>query len=467
MASVQSVIKACRIGDLESLKSILSINPQLIDQTDNQLGWNGLFCSVMCGHIDITKYLIQSHANVNIKNCMGETPLHQAVESTNIKLVKLLLKSKADPNAQQNDGETPLHLAVCKDNYKLVCILLEFGAELNVQNFMYGRTCVHNVMETGNTKIFLEMLKYNPDMHVKDKSGLTPEDLGRNAKCNIIRTVLRITPSQNEPPCLSQQLSPTYTRCNSDASSYTETKFFDSKIGHIEMMHKRIRDTVKSSLDLTRKLDHSGNSTQDAETERTATENKPSLVEARPDMYRWLKTIRLVSEYELLLKAGYDDVAQLVKQMRTAMPLTESSLIKIGMNKPGHRKRLLLSLSNLASSNKDPSVFSQMHCCLNFPSGLWSSNMISIEKWLQDLSLVELAEYFKHGGFEEVEDFMNLIGTPYELDDYGLTEIGIDKPGYRHRILAKIREQSGVKKNDETIIEKTSNNVACELCNII
>ncbi|OMJ87447.1 hypothetical protein SteCoe_10867 [Stentor coeruleus] len=467
METLQLILKACRIGDLESLQNLLEKFPELIDETDNKLGWNGLYCSVMCGHLDITKYLLRQNANLNIKNRMGETPLHQAVECKNLKMIKVLLKHGADPNPQQNDGETPLHLAVSKGNYKIVCLLLENKANPNIANFVYGKTPVHYAVESGNTKIFLEILKYNPNMYIRDKSGYTPEDLGKSNKKVLVNVANTINPETAEAGSMTLLLSPTCTRCNSDISIFTENKSIDTKIRQIEMMNKKIRETVRSSVETIKRLDGSGCSLQEIDYERTESEAKSGTNEIIPELYKWLKSLRLLNEYELLAQAGYDDVTQLIKQMKTSLPVTEKSLINIGMDKLGHRRRLLFSLERLSNKDDDTSILSQIQCCLALPSGIWSNNFVTVEKWLEDLNLTELTEMFKKAGFEEVEDFMSLSGSPWALDDLALTEIGVDKPGYRHRILAKIRENSGLAKSEELVIEKTSNNSACELCIIM
>ncbi|MBO4317775.1 MAG: ankyrin repeat domain-containing protein [Mailhella sp.] len=49
----------------------------------------------------------QAGADVNAKNCIGETPLFRAVGSDNPECVKLLLEAGADVNVEDNMGRTP------------------------------------------------------------------------------------------------------------------------------------------------------------------------------------------------------------------------------------------------------------------------------------------------------------------------------------------------------------------------
>jgi ankyrin repeat protein len=64
-----------------------------IDAKD-ELGNAAIHKSCMNGDIDTLKLLIESKADINIKNNYGDTPLHAAVEADNIEIVTLLLRQK-------------------------------------------------------------------------------------------------------------------------------------------------------------------------------------------------------------------------------------------------------------------------------------------------------------------------------------------------------------------------------------
>jgi len=93
---------ACRVGDLELLKSTLQKYPELLNWTDRQLGWSPLYRTVICGHFEIAKYLLEEGADPNHVNKLGESALHQAADNNKVNVAKLLLKYGADPNLQQN-----------------------------------------------------------------------------------------------------------------------------------------------------------------------------------------------------------------------------------------------------------------------------------------------------------------------------------------------------------------------------
>lgn len=464
MANVQTILKACRVGDLNLLKAIIDEYPDCINETDNKLGWTGLYCSVMCGHLDLAKYLLKHKAKVNIQNRMGETALHQAVEGKNKQMVEILLRYAADPNIQQNDGETALHLAVLQRNNKIVKMLMQNGADPNIPNLLYGKTPVHYAAESGSEEILETFANFDSDFLVKDKKGNTPESLKDVSEKKSSKTLRKISPENSGTLCLTQQLSPTYTRCNSDISLLTDYRGIESKIKQIELMHRQIREKVRTSVD--HKLGYS--SILEPDSEKTISEVKVLPVSLRPDLYRWLKSLKLLEEYELLVNAGYDDIPQLLKQMRSGLPLTEKALLKIGMKKPGHRRRILASLDKLSRKTDESGLLAQLHCCLNIPNSLWGKNLDTLEKWLGELNLVEVEIFFREAGFEEIEDIVGLVGTNWEIDETLLMDIGIEKPGHRHRVLARLREYGEIKdKVDDEVIDRSSNSTACALCSVM
>ena len=62
------------------------------------------------------------------------------------------------------------------------------------------------------------------------------------------------------------------------------------------------------------------------------------------EVYGWLQSIHLEELYEILTDAGYDNSLAMMQQMKGPMPITEHDLLAIGVNKSGHRKRILWKL---------------------------------------------------------------------------------------------------------------------------
>lgn len=82
---------------------------------------------------EITKYLIQEGAAVNVRLSDGRTPLHYAVLGQQSELIAHLISKGAEINAQDIGGCTPLHLAAEKEGPAMVT-LIELGADQTIHN---------------------------------------------------------------------------------------------------------------------------------------------------------------------------------------------------------------------------------------------------------------------------------------------------------------------------------------------
>lgn len=78
---------------------------------------------------EICRLLIAHGADCNIKDSMGNTPLHEAVKHNNIDTCRELLQQGADINSRDRLGRSPLYYAADGRHGKLYGFLPENGAE--------------------------------------------------------------------------------------------------------------------------------------------------------------------------------------------------------------------------------------------------------------------------------------------------------------------------------------------------
>lgn len=78
--------------------------------------------------------LVNRGADVNAKNCLGETPLMWAANRGHEKVVRLLLNRGADVNAMNTMGETPLMWAAKGGSRNIAELLLHRGADARSMN---------------------------------------------------------------------------------------------------------------------------------------------------------------------------------------------------------------------------------------------------------------------------------------------------------------------------------------------
>lgn len=74
-----------------------------------------------------------SKLDMNARNHIGLTALHQAVLNRNLDTVKLLLTHGSDANVQDANGYAPLHTAAACGLRNIVSLLILFGADLSMR----------------------------------------------------------------------------------------------------------------------------------------------------------------------------------------------------------------------------------------------------------------------------------------------------------------------------------------------
>jgi ankyrin repeat protein len=476
MESSDDIQTACRLGDVLLLKAALSRSFSKLNEKDLKLGWTGLYRSVICGHFETTELLLKSGADPNSKTKMGDTALHQAADNRQYKLAELLLVHSADPNIQQNDGETPLHLACFKGDLDMVKLLLFHKADPNIQNFTFGKTALHYAVDYSYSELITLLVSYNANADLKDKHGKSAKDISRSQEISTLLSrsnIFMCDPYEiPEKPSIGA-VSPILSRRNSELSIYSDSKSVELQVKQLEDIHKKIREKVRGSAG---KSSQNTSCNIEPESERSATNvvfEKNRIIsfggtERSNELKNFLCKFKLEEVTGQLISAGYDDLNHLMFQMNSSFPIDEKSLKEIGILKQGLRKRLLLALDK--SRSKENACLTHeknyLNCCTVAVPSNAVFNMPGLANWLDELSLGGLKENFFQAGYEELDDLVALMSTEWEITLDDLRDIGVDKPGYRHRILSKLKEDSmflGVRKRD-VLIEKNSNTTACESC---
>ncbi|XP_076995562.1 ankyrin repeat domain-containing protein 31 isoform X2 [Tamandua tetradactyla] len=94
-------------------------------------GESQLHLAARRGNLSLVKVLIESGADVNLKDDAGWTPLHKASSEGYNDIIVELLKAGAHVNSENLDGIPPLHDAVANNHLKATEILLQNGANPN------------------------------------------------------------------------------------------------------------------------------------------------------------------------------------------------------------------------------------------------------------------------------------------------------------------------------------------------
>lgn len=80
--------------------------------TKNKSGWTPLHLSAQNGHLEVTKFFLETYDDKNPKSKSGITPLHNAAREGHFQICKLILEcGLKEKNPREVDGKTPLHWA--------------------------------------------------------------------------------------------------------------------------------------------------------------------------------------------------------------------------------------------------------------------------------------------------------------------------------------------------------------------
>ena len=132
----QDFFKACKINDINVVKSFVTNNKELIDVETKQ-GWTGLVISCFNQNLEITKFLIENGADLNHSNSKGTTVLMYAKtpvleNQRNTTLLQYLLDKGANINARDKFFKTVLDYVIEKERFVLADWLASRGAKKSI-----------------------------------------------------------------------------------------------------------------------------------------------------------------------------------------------------------------------------------------------------------------------------------------------------------------------------------------------
>lgn len=123
----------------------------------------------------LVSMLIDRGLDVNLRDDIGSTPLHNAVLAENLETVRLLLGRGADINAKDSMGLTALHKAVAGGRLSAIRLLLDSGADIEAKDAV-GRTPMHLLVcfaEHGAAVMDI-LLQCGANIDSRDDTGETP-----------------------------------------------------------------------------------------------------------------------------------------------------------------------------------------------------------------------------------------------------------------------------------------------------
>ncbi|MDR2601546.1 MAG: ankyrin repeat domain-containing protein [Spirochaetaceae bacterium] len=180
----------------------------------NTVGTTPLHEAAVIGDVETMRQLINAGADVNGQDGQGNTPMHLAIPpSAHQQALELLLSSKANPNLRDGRGDSPLHVVISlRREIPVIEILLRGGADVSVHN-IEGKTPLYTAVEEKAVELIPLLLNYNSDIFAAANNGSTPFERAladNNLTLDALiteRTVLRADNSGNTPLLVTVRLN--------------------------------------------------------------------------------------------------------------------------------------------------------------------------------------------------------------------------------------------------------------------
>ena len=115
-------------NQLEAVQALVARGAEV--NTVSDVGGTPLSEAASLGHARMVKYLLSVGAGTSLEG-QTEPALNEAVRSGSLEIARVLIESGADVNARNDVGECALHIAAEKNNIEMVRLLVTAGADLN------------------------------------------------------------------------------------------------------------------------------------------------------------------------------------------------------------------------------------------------------------------------------------------------------------------------------------------------
>ncbi len=179
MKPIEQLMDAAGEGKLTEVEQLITADPSLITETDG-MGRTVLFYAAVNNHMPVAIFLVKQKADVcKIIKSSGRTLLMHVASDGYGLMAKFLIEQGALSQvnfAEEISKKTALMCVATGDvnaNERYAgCakVLLDYKAEINAQN-KNGETAL--MLAKAESKVFDQLLSANPDLELKDSSGMT------------------------------------------------------------------------------------------------------------------------------------------------------------------------------------------------------------------------------------------------------------------------------------------------------
>ena len=183
---------AARLGFRDLAEHLIAGHPEHVNASNT--GPNKatpMYAAAGAGYANILSLLHQHGGDVEWKNPLCFSLLHQASRTGKVEAGQFLLDCGLDINAQANNGWTPLFYAVSQGHIEFARMLLKRGARTDILDNSNRRTLLHFAVMWKNIQLVRLLLEHGADVNTRDKYGETPSQMGsRQGRDEIVKLLI-------------------------------------------------------------------------------------------------------------------------------------------------------------------------------------------------------------------------------------------------------------------------------------
>ena len=297
---------------------------------------------MVCGQAKAVELLLSYNADPNILNKTGETALHQAVESDQFEIVKLLLQYNTDPCIQREDGESPLNIAIKKSSETMIELLSNYKNDPLISKL----SCFDK--EKNSLFSNLEASEINSkNMIQNDFQSIIEPEIEDSTKNSLYQWLIKMNLQELFEVFVNQgydDLNFLLEQMKTEPLTLEVLKEIGvNKIGHRLIVLACLEDEINKFLRKSAPI------ASNCCSKKTA--------EELSSLKQWLVELNLQNYHFLFIKAGFFDLEKMFFVMNSSYPITEEILKDIGIEKIGHRQRILIKLREEAKNRRKTHSF--------------------------------------------------------------------------------------------------------------
>jgi ankyrin repeat protein len=258
---------------------LINPTPKEMD-SQNNLGQTTLHISLINKNYQISRYLIENGANVNLSDNNLNTSLHLAVKNGAVDIIQLLIEHQANPILLNKNNETVLDIAVKLNNKECINILKDIS--------------LMNQANNNSFKIKTSIINGNKNNNNIDRSNniiINSNNISNKNKINIPKKKINSSSNNNSNTLIPKYNNKKYNMYNLNTSNNEgRTNIFfantnpknrhrtnSTSILDISITNKNIKDQIYTKKIVLRSQSGRGKSIKKLETEM-AKEKKQNII---------------------------------------------------------------------------------------------------------------------------------------------------------------------------------------------